>query len=287
MNAMAESDSGGERYTVRSVARALGILDELATAPQEGRSVTEVAETSGLSKSATFAVLQTMISLNFVADSGTGQNRRYHLGMALTRLGDLAREQLSIRAVARPVLQQLSSDLHGSVRLGILDEDHVSMIDRVDAPSGMRIDLRMGNEELLHSTAVGKAILAALDDQQVNQLLGDRPLVRQTPHTLTTKRAVLKDLQAIRGRGYSIDDEEDFEGVLCLGAAIRDNTGAPVAAISVTTLKAHATPKRLEHVGSALAAGAGEISARLGFVPGDAPSGPAGKTPARGTKKTR
>ena len=82
---MAESDSGGERYTVRSVARALGMLDELATAPQEGRSVTEIAETSGLSKSATFAVLQTMISMNFVADSGTGMSpgdaadRRVHL----------------------------------------------------------------------------------------------------------------------------------------------------------------------------------------------------------------
>ena len=283
---MAESDSGGERYTVRSVARALGILDELASAPQEGRSVTEIAEASGMSKSATFAVLQTMISLNFVADSGTGQNRRYHLGMALARLGDLAREQLSIGSVARPTLQQLSSDLHGSVRLGILDGDHVSMIDRVDAPSGLRIDLRMGNEERLHSTAVGKAILAALDDRQVEELLAGRPLSRQTPQTLTTKRALLNDLNAIRGRGYSIDDEEDFEGVLCLGAAIRDSTGAPVAAISVTTLKAHATPKRIEHIGSSLAVGAGQISRRLGHS-GESVPADDDKTGTRGNGTTR
>src|SRR5882757_797389 len=104
------AEATGERYTVRSVSRALAILDELGSAPQGGRSVTEIAEKSGLSKSATFAVLQTMIAANFVADWGTGQNRRYHLGMALARLGDIAREQLSVRQVARPVIQQLATD---------------------------------------------------------------------------------------------------------------------------------------------------------------------------------
>ncbi len=278
---MANPDPIVERYTVRSVARALGILDELATAPQEGRSVTEIAETSGLSKSATFAVLQTMVSLNFVADSGTGQNRRYHLGMALARLGDLAREQRSVHAVAHPILQQLANELDSSVRLGVLDGDHVSMVDRVDSPSGLRIDLRMGNEELLHSTAVGKAILASLDDREVQALLGDRPLARKTPHTLVTKRAVLKGLREIRVRGYAIDDEEDFEGVLCIGAAIQDSTGAPTAALSVTTLKARATSARIAHVGNGLAAGARQISARLGHIVADTPAAAGSESAAR------
>ena len=280
--------ASGEQYTVRSVARALGVLEELASAPKEGRSVTEIAEASGLSKSATFAVLQTMISANFVADSGTGQNRRYHLGMALARLGDLAREQVSVRDVARPVIQELAIELHGSVRLGVLDGDHVSMVDRVDSPDGLRIDLRMGNEELLHSTAVGKAILASLEDSQVEAILGDQPLTRHTPHTLVTPSAVLKDLRLIRKRGYSIDDEEDFEGVLCIGAAIHDSVGGPVAAISVTTLKARTTPKRIAQVGAALSAGARRISARLGHVVDETPEGTAvSAKAARGRKAAR
>ena len=267
------ADATGERYTVRSVSRALAILDELGSAPQGGRSVTEIAEKSGLSKSATFAVLQTMIAANFVADWGTGQNRRYGLGMALARLGDIAREQVSVGQIARPVIQQLAVDLQGSVRLGVLNGDHVSIVDRVDSPQGLRIDLRMGDEERLHSTAVGKAVLAALGDDQVEQLLGDQTLARQTPHTLVTVRAVLKDLQHIRERGYSIDDEEDFEGVLCIGAAIRDDARRPTAALSVTTLKARMTPELIEQVGTALSTGARQISARLGYVvDGDTPS---------------
>ena len=263
-------EATGERYTVRSVARAFGILEELASAPQEGRSVTEIAETSGLSKSATFAALQTMISMNFVADSGSGQNRRYRLGMALARLGDLAREQISIGTAARPVLQQLADDLGASVRLGILDGDHVSMVDRVDSPSGLRIDLRMGNEELLHSTAVGKAILAAFDDSDAAALLGAGPLAKQTSHTLTSPAAVLKDLRVIRARGYSIDDQEDFDGVLCVGAVIRDSTGNPAGALSVTMLKARATREWVDEVGTALALGAQQISGRLGYLAVDA-----------------
>jgi IclR family acetate operon transcriptional repressor len=256
----------GERYTVRSVARALLILEQLSDAPDEGRSVTEIADSSGLSKSAAFAILQTMVAANFVADSGTGQNRRYHLGLALTRLGDTARDKMSVRGVARPFLQELAVKLDASVRLGLLAGDHVSMVDRVDSPSGLRIDLRMGNDELLHSTAVGKAILAGFSDAQAKTLLAAKPLVRQTPNTLTSVRAVLADLRAIRERGYSIDDEEDFGGVRCIGAVIRDSTAGPVAALSVTTLKAQFNDKRVALAGQALAAAARQISARLGHV---------------------
>jgi IclR family transcriptional regulator, acetate operon repressor len=163
------------------------------------------------------------------------------------------------------------------------------MVDRVDFPSGLRIDLRMGNEEMLHSTAVGKAILAALDDTEVAALLGSQALSRQTPHTLTSVEAVLKDLRACRRRGYSIDDEEDFEGVLCVGAAIQDSTGKPVAAVSVTTLKARTSAKRVTQIGTALSAGARQISTRLGHAVADPTAAPpaAPAKAARATKSAR
>lgn len=273
--AMSRTALQAERYTVRSVARALAMLEMLADAGRDGLSGSEIAEASGLSKSAAFAVLQTMLAAGVVADSGSGQNRRYHLGMALTRLDDLAREQVSIREIARPVLERLSAALRVSVRLGVLQGNRASVIDRVDAPSGLRIDLRMGDQELLHCTAIGKAMLAAMTDSDAAARLVGEKLARQTPHTIVDMPGLLTHLAVVRARGYAVDDEEDFEGILCIGAAVRDGREAPAAAISVTMLKAGLSSRRIAQVGTALAKGAAGISQRLGSVAVAADDAPA------------
>ncbi|HET8591036.1 MAG TPA: IclR family transcriptional regulator [Nakamurella sp.] len=255
-----------DRYKVHSVARALRMLELLADPSAEaGLGVTEIAEATGLSKSAAFAVLQTLLDGGYVADSGIGQQRRYHLGPALTRLGDRARSQTPLREVARPTLRRLADELGLSVRLGVLQEEGIGVIDRVDAHGGLRIDLRMGDRELLHTTAIGKAILAAHSDPEARRILGRRKLVRRTPRTITELGALIDHLQSVRSCGYAIDDEEDYQGIICIGAAIRDHTGAAEAAISVTTLKAGLTAERLASIGEALVGGARDISTALGF----------------------
>ncbi len=257
-----------DRYKVQSVARALHMLELLAEPPgDDGLGVTEIADATGLSKSAAFAVLQTLLDGGYVADSGTGQQRRYHLGRALTRLGDRARSQTPLREIALPVLRRLAEELRLSVRLGVLLEDGVAVIERVDAPGGLRIDLRMGDRELLHTTAVGKAILAAGTDQEAKAMLGSRALIRRTPNSITDIDALLAHLDTIRARGYAVDDEEDYEGIICIGAAIRDHTDRATAALSVTTLKAGLTAEHLATLGTSLVGGAAEISTALGFAP--------------------
>lgn len=257
--------SEDDRYTVRSVVRAISILHEIGDrAPSGGSSVTDIADAVGLSKSATFAILQTLLSAGFVTDSGTGPTRRYLLGATLTRLGEKARAQVSIRDIARPTLEAVARALSLSVRFGILEGNRVSIIDRVDAATGVRIDLRMGDLELMHCTAVGKAILASLSDAEVRAILSGGPLVRKTPHTITTVRQLLAHLQTVRESGYAIDDEEDFEGITCIGAAVRDHSGTLHAGLSVTTIKARLTAARTAEIGKALAVAADEISAALG-----------------------
>lgn len=268
-----------DRYKVHSVARALHMLELLAEPPgDDGLGVTEIAEATGLSKSAAFAVLQTLLDGGYVADSGAGQQRRYHLGRALTRLGDRARSQTPLREVARPTLRRLADDLGLSVRLGVLQDEEIGVVDRVDAHGGLRIDLRMGDRELLHTTAIGKAILAARPESDVRRILGRRKLARRTPQTITDLATLLAHLQVVRERGYAIDDEEDFQGIICIGAAVRDHTGTADAAISVTTLKAGLTAERLATIGQALVAGAGDISAALEYNP--AATDPADRTAA-------
>ena len=264
----ADTTEPAERYKVHSVARALHMLETLAEPSADGGlSVTEIGETVGVSKSAAFAILQTLLHAGYVADSGVGQHRRYRLGRALTRLGDRARSQTPLREIALPVLRRLAEELRLSVRLGVLLEDGVAVIERVDAPGGLRIDLRMGDRELLHTTAVGKAILAAGTDQEAKAMLGSRALIRRTPNSITDIDALLAHLDTIRARGYAVDDEEDYEGIICIGAAIRDHTDRATAALSVTTLKAGLTAEHLATLGTSLVGGAAEISTALGFAP--------------------
>lgn len=254
-----------DRYTVRSVVRAITILHELGdSAPSGGRSVTEVAEAVKLSKSATFAILQTLLSAGFVSDIGTGPTRRYLLGSALTKLGEIARAQVSIRDIARPTLEAVARTLNLSVRFGILEGDRVSIIDRVDAATGVRIDLRMGDLELLHCTAVGKAILASIGDSEARAILSGKPLARKTRHTITSVRQLLTHLETIRESGYAVDQDEDFEGVTCIGAAVRDHSGTLHAGLSVTTITARLTSARTSEIGRCLVMAADEISFALG-----------------------
>jgi IclR family acetate operon transcriptional repressor len=254
------------RYTVRSVSRSIEILELLRDAGSEGLSLTEASAACGLSKSSTYAVLYTLLRAGFVADSGrTGQNRRYRLGLALTRLGDAARDQLAVHGVALPVMQSLAANLNISVRCGLLMGRQIGIVDQVNAPTGLSIDLRMGELELLHCTAIGKAILAGRPDDEIIDLLGPEPLTRRTARTITTQSEFLEHLAAVRRQRYAIDDEEDHDGIICIGAPIFDGGGNSVAAISVTTLKAGLDAERLDSIIAQVIGAADRASRHMGW----------------------
>lgn len=254
-----------DKYTVRSLAHAIDVLDALsADHAHAGLGVTEIAEQVGLSKSSAFAILHTFRQAGLVTDLGSGRSRRYFLGMKLVRLGAHARARLGVPDLARPHLERLAKEIGHAVRLGVLDGSRIDVVDRIDAPEGVRIDLRMGNLELLHTTALGKAVLATWPEDDVAALLGSDPLPSRAPSSLTTTSAVLADLGNIRDRGWAIDDEEDHPGILCLGAAVRTDDDEPTDwAISTTMLKAAVSTADRDRIGEALAATAGLVSHHL------------------------
>lgn len=262
------TEADPDRYTVRSVAKAIGVLEMLAErGTSDGLSVTEVAKECGVSKSVAFSILHTLRQRGLVADHGTGQARRYRLGMGLARLGERAREQLSMPDLARTVLRDLSAEVGLSARLAILEDDRAVSIDRVDVPAHVRIDLRMGAREMMHSSSVGKAMLAYLPDSDVRRILATAGMPRRTPNTITDAETLWAQLKQIRQVGYAVDDEEDADGIFCVGSGIRDETGACVAAISLTGLKAGSVAERYDELGQKTRAAADRISAELGYRP--------------------
>ncbi|GAA4533499.1 IclR family transcriptional regulator [Amycolatopsis samaneae] len=255
------------RYWVGSVARAAEVLEALASAePGTGMSVTEVASRCGLSKSAAFSTLYTLRHYGLVADDGEGMNRRYRLGMGLTRLGWRAQTQISLRDIARPVLAELTRETGYASRLAVDESDQAVVIDQIENRERIQVDLRMGARELPHCTGLGKALLAEMPDRQVLEVLKRVGMPRRTDRTITDPKTLLAHLRDVRTLGYALDDEEDAEGVFCVGSALRNHRGECVGAISITGVNVDVPTWRQQELGRAVRDAAVEISQRLGYV---------------------
>lgn len=257
-----------ERYRVQSLGRALDLLELLAKSGRDGGRLTDLALGLGLSKAATYAILQTFLSRGFISAIGEGSTKRYRLGMSLARLGDLAISNIALADIAMPVLRSLTRELILTSRVAILDEGYAVVIGRADAPGAIRFDAALGRREFPHSSAVGKSMLAAMPRAQSNAILRDVGMPRRTPHTLTTLAAVNEDLDRTIARGFAVDDEEDTEGVVCIGTCVFDRTGNAIGAISVTGLKQHSNDQRQEHLAEALIRHADQLSRHLGGLDG-------------------
>ena len=115
-----------------------------------------------------------------------------------------------------------------------------------------------------HTTSLGKAILAAMDDDAIRRILGDRPLKRMTPRTPASVSALIEDLRHARKKGYAVSEEELAMGMSTVGAAILDRSGAPVGAINISGSSARLKGSVLAALGESARKAARLISDRLG-----------------------
>ncbi len=255
--------NAGPEYRVKSVERALDLLDVLAGST-DGMTVSDLARRLGSSKSAVFALLQTLLARRIVADTGAGSSRRYRLGLGLARLGDQAMSAMSLREVAAPVLRALRDATGATTRLAVLEGAYAVAVSRVDAPQAVRFDLRMGERELPHCSGVGKALLSALPESQVRKIISEVGLPQRTRHTITDIDTLLNHLAQAAGAGYTIDDEEDADGIFCVGSPVFDHTGECAGAISITALKLNQPAWRLHELGRVVLDHADRLSSLLG-----------------------
>jgi IclR family transcriptional regulator, acetate operon repressor len=250
------------RYTVRSVARAMRLVQIVADGPAEGLPLSELARALGTSKSTTLSLARTLTAFGMLRDGQPGP--RYTLGTGLIRLGDIARGQLPLGDVCRPLLVELSDLTKMTSRLAICDDGFPVFIERVDGPGSVRFHTPLGQREMPHSSAAGKAILATMTGEQVRDVCGQAGLPRRTSHTITDLASLRENLALVRSNGFALDDEEDAEGVFCLGAAFFGHDGAVAGAVSVTGIKGDLPAWRVNELGQAVRRAADRVSEILG-----------------------
>lgn len=204
-------------YPIRSVDRVCDILDALANS-RSGVTLTEVATIAGLPKSSAFRYLSALEIRHYVqrdSDSVT-----YRLGPAFRPEYSLGLSRLA--EFARPHLEQLRDKCGETTNLGILDGTAVTHSVVCESASPMRLAARVGDRENIHTTALGKAMSAALPDAQVRSILSATGMPRLTPSTITTIDEFLAELEKVRNQGYAVDDTENqFDG-RCVAVAIPD-----------------------------------------------------------------
>jgi DNA-binding IclR family transcriptional regulator len=219
------TSNGPGREGVQAIARAGSVLRALERHPG-GLALGELAATVQLPKSTVHRLVGALAEEELAS---TDANGKIVLGGALARLG--AAGSRALQDELRPLLQSLREEVDETVDLAVLDDGRMRFVEQLPAAHRLRAVSAVGARFPLHCTANGKAFLAALTPDRALALLPAR-LPRCTPHTITTRSALLQQLEQIRTRGVAFDHDEHTEGISAVGAAVLGPLG-PLAAVSV------------------------------------------------------
>ena len=228
-----------------------------------GLRLTEIAQLCGLEKSTVHRLLATLAAEGLVDQDP--ETDRYRLGLTLLELGMAVHQRLDIRSEALPVLRKLSERADDTVHLGVPRGAHVVYLEKVESRHAVQMRSRVGERMPLHSTGIGKAILAFAGDAAVATVL-EAGLEQRTANTITDTCDLRYELERIRARGFSIDMEENEEGVRCVAAPVFDHQMHVAGAISIAGPAFRFSEARISELGIEVATAAQEVSHRLGCL---------------------
>ena len=218
---------------VQSLERALNILEVMA---KEGApiTVTELSEKVGLKISTVHRLLTTFTHRGYVEQDP--DDNKYRLGLKLLEIGNAVLYFADIRIVARPYLEELVDRCNETANLAILDDGEVVYIDQVESKNLVIVKMlaQAGNRGHIHCTASGKAMLAFLPEEKINEILAKIEMPKFTNETITDPEQLKKELARIYQDGYALDWGEREEHVRCVAAPIFNHEGKVIAGISVS-----------------------------------------------------
>ena len=245
-----------------AVERTLLILEAVAQR-EGGMSNADFSRKLKIPKSSASYILRTLEQHAYLRRDR--DNGKYRLGIKVLSLSRAALNGVDIREVALPIMRNLVEHIHLTTHLAILDHQEAVYVEKVEAPGFIKMDTWIGRRMEVHSTAVGKALLAYLDASEREKIVRNRGLKKLTPHTITSMTKLMKEFEHVRQLGYSVDDEENSLGARCVGAPIFNSQGQVEASLgstgTITAVPRDAVPRLAEMVKDA----ARRISHQIGY----------------------
>ena len=229
-------------YFAPSVKKAFEIL-RLVSASKDGIGISDIARGLGMAKSTVHGMTSALEEIGAVLRDPV--TKRYTLGFTLFELGKSAYSQIDLKDLARPLAEDLMERTQASVFLGVLNWDHVTIIDVVEPRTELKITAPIGTTLPLLAGAAGKVFLSRMDAEEVRRIIKTKGLTRFTENSITSTERYLQVIQAARENGFATDDEEYILGVRAVAAPI--NKAAPLlSAIWVVGLKASLDEERVK-----------------------------------------
>ncbi|MCG2591478.1 IclR family transcriptional regulator [Ramlibacter sp. XY19] len=218
-----------------SFSKFMHVLQLVADWPEgsEVPNVTALMHASGYPRPTVHRIVAALVAERLLVEA---QGGGLALGPRLMQLASRSWGRSDMRLLAVDELKRLRDLTGETVHLAVPNGSSMVYIEKLESPSAVRMASRIGTSVSLHSTAVGKAYMAALPREQVDPLLKGLQFKRYTEHTLMDRTALRRELDLTRERGWSVDNEENEAGIYCFGGVILGQRGLPVAAISVSTL---------------------------------------------------
>lgn len=251
--------SAEAKSPIQVIERMMKLLDVLSYY-HDPVSLKQLAMETGLHPSTAHRILGAMTVSGFVerADPGT-----YRLGIRLLELGNVVKSRINIRDSAMPLMQQLHQRIGESVNLGVRQGDEIVYVERTSSGrSSVRVVHLVGARAPLHVTAVGKLYLVEDGADKVREYAKRTGLPGFTPTSIRTLPALEKELERVRRHGVAFDNEEIEQGLRCIAAPIRDDSGELVAGLSVSAPAERHNPEWAAIVRGA----ADEISTAIGYA---------------------
>ncbi len=224
------TSDNNNHYSIQVLQRALRILDVLLEIGH-ALSLEEIAQRSETPKSTTFRILSNLLEQDYIARTDDG----YWLGLKMISLGTAVERNLDLRRLAHAELLKLRDVTHETTYLAVLSNDmRVVYLDKNEAPQAVGVLMAsIGMTLPMHCTALGKVIAAYKPEEDMRAWVMTHPLEARTRYTLTQIDALFTEFEAIRQRGYAIDERENNDSIRCVAAPIRNSRGEVIAAVSV------------------------------------------------------
>lgn len=262
-NALPGSKAGQVAGTA-SFSKFVQVLQLIADLPSPV-VMAELVRASGYPRPTVYRIVAALAAENFIRENP--RTGAFELGLRLLQLASKSWGRSELRLVSVDVLKQLRDTTSETVHLAVPSGDHMVYIEKLESPSAVQMASRIGTTVCMHATAVGKAYLSALEPDARKKIIAGLQLTRYTDNTLQTAHALEKNLKEISKKGWSEDLEEHEAGIHCFGAPVLGVNGAPIAAVSVSTLRFRQKPEHLESYVKPLMLACHDISQRIAQAP--------------------
>lgn len=216
------------KHPVRTMQKTLALIEELK---QQGPcGVTELADELQMGASAVHNHLMTLCEEGYVTKTGD----EYRIGLKFLEIGGYTRKSMELYQVAEPEVKALAEETGELANLLIEEQGMGVYLMRSKGDRAVDLDTYAGLRTYLHTTALGKAILANLPESQIEEIVDRHGLEQETPNSIGTREELDETLETVRERGYAIDDGERLEGLRCIAAPVKQPPDDVLGAISIS-----------------------------------------------------